>query len=126
VATIITSFDVWGHALPHIEIYGSQGTLSVPDPNTFGGPVRLWRAGDKGWEDIPLIPGYPHNSRGLGVADMAEAIRSGRSHRANESLAYHVLDIMYAIHDSSKEGRHIDLSSTCERPDPFLGFAPIA
>ncbi len=44
VATMITSFDVWGHTLPHLEIYGSEGTLSVPDPNTFGGPVRLWRA----------------------------------------------------------------------------------
>ncbi len=126
VVTMITSFDVWGHTLPHIEIYGSAGTLSVPDPNTFGGPVRLWRAAGNSWEDIPLIPGYPHNSRGLGVADMAEAIRSGRPHRANASLAYHVLDIMHAIHESSQEGRHIYLSSTCERPDPFSGFAPTA
>ena len=124
VATLITSFDVWGHSLPHIEIYGSQGTLSVPDPNTFGGPVRLWGAEGNHWEEIPLIPGYPQNSRGLGVADMAEAIRSGRTHRANASLAYHVLDIMHAILDSSQEGRHIHLSSTCERPDPFSGFSP--
>ena len=122
LATIITSFDVWSHALPHIEIYGSQGTLSVPDPNTFGGPVRLRRAEDNAWEDIPLILGYPDNSRGLGVAEMAEAIRSGRPHRANASLAYHVLDVMHAIQDSAREGRRIDLSSTCERPAPFYGF----
>jgi predicted dehydrogenase len=123
VATLITSFDAWGHTLPHMEIYGSQGTLSVPDPNTFGGPVRLWRAERSGWEDIPLILGYPQNSRGLGVADMAEAIRSGRPHRANASLAYHVLDTMHAILDSSQAGKHIDLSSTCERPEPFIGSA---
>ncbi len=43
ICTIITSFDVWSHTLPHLEIYGSEGTLSLPDPNTFGGPVRLWR-----------------------------------------------------------------------------------
>jgi predicted dehydrogenase len=121
--TMITSFDVWRHALPHIEIYGSEGSLSVPDPNTFGGPVRLWRAAGDSWEDIPLISGYPQNSRGLGVADMAEAMKSGRPHRANASLAYHVLDIMHAIHDSSRQGKHIPLSSTCERPEPFSGFS---
>jgi len=41
VATVITSFDVWAANLPRIEIYGSEGSLSCPDPNTFGGPVRL-------------------------------------------------------------------------------------
>ena len=122
IVTMINSFDVWRHSLPHIEIYGSEGTLSLPDPNTFGGPVRLWRAEGNNWEDIPLIPGYPQNSRGLGVADMADAIQSGRSHRANERLAYHILDIMHAIHDSSKKGKYIDLTSTCERPEPFFGF----
>jgi hypothetical protein len=57
---------------------------------------------------------------------MAEAIRSGRSHWANASLAYHILDIIHAIHDSSEEGKHIDLSSTCERPDPFSSFTSIS
>jgi predicted dehydrogenase len=79
LATMITSFDVWGHTLPRIEIYGSEGSLSVPDPNTFGGPVRLLRAGSKEWEDVPLS----HTDavrRGVGVADMALAIREGRPH----------------------------------------------
>ena len=122
IGTMITSFDAWGHSLPHMEIYGSEGTLSLPDPNTFGGPVRLWRAGDKGWEDISLVPGYPDNSRGLGVADMAEAMQTGRAHRANDRLAYHVLDIMHAFHVSSVGGMHVRLASTCERPEPFFGF----
>ncbi|MFO7632789.1 MAG: gfo/Idh/MocA family oxidoreductase, partial [Caldilinea sp.] len=55
--------------------------------------------------------------RGLGLADMAGGIRSGRAHRANGELAYHVLDIMHAIHDASAEGRHVLLESTCERPE---------
>ncbi|MDI6828220.1 MAG: Gfo/Idh/MocA family oxidoreductase, partial [Armatimonadota bacterium] len=71
VGTIITSFDVWAANLPRIEIYGTEGSLSVPDPNTFGGPVRIRRAGDKEWADVPLSHGYAENSRGLGVADMA-------------------------------------------------------
>jgi predicted dehydrogenase len=119
VGTIITSFDVWRAELPRIEIYGSLGTLSVPDPNTFGGPVRLWRAGAKEWEDLPLLPNYGVNWRSLGVADMAHAIRAGRPHRAGGELTYHVLDIMHAFHDASTEGRHIQLESTCPRPAPL-------
>jgi len=119
VGTIITSFDVWSHQLPRIEIYGSEGTLSVPDPNTFGGPVYLRKAHEKEWQEIPLTHGYTENSRGIGIADMAYAIRSGRQHRANGELAYHVLDIMQAFHDSSREGKHIELTSQCERPAPL-------
>jgi predicted dehydrogenase len=119
IGTIVTSFDVWASELPHIEIYGTEGTLSIPDPNTFGGPVRLRRAGANEWTNVPLTHSYTGNSRGLGIADMADALRSGRPHRANGELAYHVLDIMCAIHDASREGRHIELASTCSRPDPL-------
>jgi predicted dehydrogenase len=119
IGTIITSFDVWGAELPRIEVYGSRGSLSVPDPNGFGGPVRIRQAGAKEWIEVPLAYGYRDNSRGLGVADMAYALRSGRPHRANGDLTYHVLDIMEAVHDASREGRHVELSSTCERPAPL-------
>lgn len=117
--TLITSFDVWSHHLPILEIYGSEGTLSVPDPNTFGGEVQLRKAGEHEWHTVPLMYGYTKNSRGIGVADIAYALRSGRAHRANGELAYHVLDIMHAIHDASREGRHIELASTCSRPAPL-------
>jgi predicted dehydrogenase len=116
VGTIITTFDVWGAQLPRIEIYGSEGSLSVPDPNTFGGPVRILRAGSREWSEVPLAYGYADNSRGLGLADMAAALRSGRPHRANGQLTYHVLDLMHAFHDASREGCHVEVASTCERP----------
>ncbi len=116
VGTIITSFDVWKANLPWIEIYGSEGSLVVPDPNGFGGSVKVWQPGDTQWEEIPLIPWRSENSRGLGVADMAHAIRSKRLHRANGKMGYHVLDIMHAFHDASDQGRVIELESTCERP----------
>jgi predicted dehydrogenase len=119
VGNIITSFDVWAHQLPRIEIYGTDGSLSVPDPNTFGGPVKLWKPETRAWEEVPLLPIRAENSRSLGVADMAYALRSGRPHRANGELAYHVLDIMHAIHDASRENRHFELTSTCERPIPM-------
>lgn len=119
VATIITSFDVWKAELPRIEIYGSEGTLSVPDPNTFGGPVILWRNNHREGENIPLLPIRERNSRSLGLADMAYALRSGRQHRANGEMAYHVLDIMHTIHDAAQEGKHIIMDSSCSRPSPM-------
>ncbi|MCL4835577.1 MAG: Gfo/Idh/MocA family oxidoreductase [Caldilineaceae bacterium] len=119
VGTIITSFDVQASVLPRIEIYGTEGTLSVPDPNTFGGPVRLRRAADDDWQEMPLTHGNAEQSRGLGVADLAQAVASGRPHRASGELALHVLEIMETIHTASDEGRHVALGSSCQRPGPF-------
>lgn len=119
IATIITSFDVWAHNMPCIEIYGTAGSLSVPDPNGFGGPVRVRRPSMENWVEIPLLHGYSKNTRSIGVADMAYGLRTGRPHRANGDLCYHVLDIMHAIHDASQEGKHINLTSTCLQPAPL-------
>lgn len=118
VGTIQTTFDVQRGNLPRIEIYGTQGSLSCPDPNTFGGPVRVSRGQDD-FAEVPLTFGYRDNFRGIGVADMCNAIRSGRKHRASGELAFHVLDLMHSIHDASEQGRHIEMSSSCERPAPL-------
>jgi predicted dehydrogenase len=124
IGTITTSFDVWAGQVPRIEIYGTEGSLSAPDPNGFGGPVRVRRAGGADWSEIPLTHGYAENSRSIGVADMACALRSGRPHRASPELAYHVLDLMHAFHDASAQGKHVELESTCQRPAPLpLGLA---
>jgi predicted dehydrogenase len=125
VATIITSFDVkGGSTLPRIEVYGSDGTLVVPDPNTFGGPVQLSRAGAREWIEVPLTHGYTGNSRGVGAADMAKAIRTGRPYRANGTLAYHVLEAMHGFHAASEEGRHYVMVSTCAKPAPLPAGLP--
>jgi len=116
VSTIITSTDVWPTELPRIEIYGETGTLSVPDPNNFGGPVRLRKPGENQWTEVPVAHGYQVNSRGLGVADMAKAIKLGRPHRASGDLASHVLDVMQGIHDASREGRHVEITSSFISP----------
>ena len=116
VVSMMTSFDVWGHNLPHLEIHGTRGSISVPDPNGFGGVPRIRRAGASEWEEVALTHGYTENARGIGMADMVRALQTGRDHRCNERLAYHVLDAMHAFHDSSDAGRFIELTSTCERP----------
>lgn len=116
IITIIMSFDVWRHSAPPIEIHGTMGSLKVPDPNTFGGPVALFRPGYEGWEDVPLSHGYPENMRSIGAADMACAIQSGGSNRCSGELAYHVLDVMHAFDESSDRGVQVMIESTCEQP----------
>ncbi|NCF65909.1 MAG: Gfo/Idh/MocA family oxidoreductase [Chloroflexi bacterium] len=123
VGTIVTSFDVQGHEHPHIEIYGTEATLSVPDPNTFGGVVRIKRVA-KSWQETPHTHSYAQNVRGLGLADMAEGWRNGRDHRANGHLAYHVLELMWAFHNSADSQQHITLSSSCSRPEAMPRQAP--
>ncbi|OXS74511.1 Gfo/Idh/MocA family protein [Domibacillus enclensis] len=118
-ASIITSFDTWYHRLPCIEVYGTEGSLVVPDPNTFGGPVLVRRKGQDNWSEIPLTHGFAENSRGIGLSDMAHAIFNGQTPRAGGDLAYHVLDIMHGFHDSSDQGKHYMVNSTCSQPAPF-------
>ena len=118
LATLITSFDVWSSNLPRIEIYGTEGTLSVPDPNHFRGPVRVKRAGAQDWCEIPLTH-HADVHRGIGVADLAHALRSGRQHRASGALAWHVVDLMHAIFESADSGQHIVIHSSAERPAPL-------
>lgn len=128
VGTLLTSFDVpGGSTLPRIEVYGDEGTLIVPDPNTFGGPVKVRRAGAEGWSEIPLTHGKSQNARGVGAADMAKAILTGRKHRATGAMAYHVLEAMHGFHDASEQGKHYLMQSTCEKPAPLpLGLADYA
>ena len=124
VASVITSFDVWSHALPRIEIYGSEGSLSVPDPNIFGGPVRVRRAGASEWQEVPLSHG-DYMLRGVGAADLAYAIRGGRPHRASGELAFHVLDLMHAFVEASEQEKYIYPESSCAQPAPLpLGLLP--
>ena len=120
IGTIITSFDAFGgSSLPPIEIYGSEGTLLVPNPNTFGGPVQLRKKDEQEFTNIALTHMYAQNIRGLGVADMAAAILNNRSHRANGQLASHVLEAMHGFHDSSDSGTFYHMKSSCEAPEPF-------
>ena len=112
VGTILTSFDVYAPEQTRLEIYGTEGTLYLPDPNGFGGPVRLLRPEDGGTpKEIPLLYDYPGNSRGLGLADMAVALETGRPARAPHAQTLHVLEVMTAIQRSSDAGRTVELET---------------
>ncbi len=119
VVTVTVSFDVRQHGHGPVELYGTEGSLKAPDPNTFGGPIELWTAPTKEWRTQAFSHPYLMNSRGIGAADLAYAILSGgkRSHRASGELAYHALEVMHAFETSSLKGAVVEITSMPPRPE---------
>ena len=124
-SSLTVSFDVWASRIPNIEVYGTDGTISVPDPNMFSDPVELWTSRDQAWRTAEVSAGYADAARGFGLADMARAIETDRPHRASGELAFHVLEIMDAVIRAGTEHRVIELDSTVDRPESVpLGATP--
>lgn len=114
--SIVMSFDVARHRHSPIELYGTAGSLIIPDPNYFSGTIEHATA-DRDWMEMPTEHPYADgNYRSIGVADMAHAIRSGRPHRASGELAFHVLEVMEAVQLSSDRGAHVVIETGPERP----------
>jgi len=120
IGTLFTTFDVYHTEPGHIEIYGSEGTLRVPDPNFFCGPVLLLRPEEKTFREIPLMYDYQDNSRGLGLADMAKAIASKREARCDYTQTFHVLEAMEGFETSSEERRWVKMTSRYARKAPMV------
>jgi predicted dehydrogenase len=118
ISTLMMSFDIWEATLPRIEVYGTEGSLTVPDPNDFDGPVRLYRPDAPQWTQVPESAGYRGAGRGSGVADLAAALQAGTPHRASGELAYHVLDVMESLLTAASQGSTVQVTSTCPRPTP--------
>jgi predicted dehydrogenase len=117
VANLLFSFDVQGSTLPEptFEIYGTEGTLSLPDPNHFEGPVKIREQDEEEFETILLTHSYT-DGRGAGVADLAYSLRTDWNQRTNAELASHVFDVLAGIRTSSKKDRHQDIDTGCDRP----------
>jgi predicted dehydrogenase len=111
LATIVTSFDVWHSQTPHLEVHGTLGSLSVPDPNRFAGSVRVRRADDEHWEDLSPPDDEEVDLRGLGVIDLAQAIQQGIAPRLSGALGLHVLEVMAAIEESAQLGSSVTIES---------------
>ena len=119
ISTLVTSFDVKASRYRNIEIYGTEATLSVPDPNTFTGPVMIRSLLAPDWRELDLpTPNIPQQ-RGIGLADMLSATAAGRPHRANAEMALHVLELMTGALQSADTGRRIDMTTTFDRPAPM-------
>ena len=132
------SFDVQNHARNHMELYGTKGSLVVPDPNMFGGPVLLSRELGSEWQEFSVEDKYlgktniinhsgrsneapkQSNYRGVGLSEMIYSIENNIQHRCNGNLALHVLDIIESTIIASETKKEVSLRSTCEQPKPLL------
>ena len=130
LVTVLMSWDVWATHLPYIEVYGTEGSLSVANPDTFDGVPRVRRASEEELREPPPAPGevvwtplpLTHDGkvrRGVGIADMAEAIRAGRPHRASAELGCHVLEVLCALEGAAHEPGTVEIETRCERPAPL-------
>ena len=130
--TLAMSWDVWKHGHPAIELYGTEGSMRVPDPNFFGGTV-VCTARDGDWQDedssgLPFgmpnwrSPSWPAtrpmqaNYRCLGLAELARAVVEGTPHRSSGRLALHVLEAMYAILQAAETNAAIEIDTQIGRP----------
>jgi predicted dehydrogenase len=121
IVQVAMSFDVAAQKHVPLEIYGTEQSLIVPDPNFFGGEVEARKRGrDEQWTSVPVEQPYADgNYRSLGVADMAQAILNNRPHRANGDLALHVLEVMEAFEISARENRTVFIKTPVQRPEPL-------
>jgi predicted dehydrogenase len=130
IITLGASWDVWRHGHRNMELYGEEGTIDVPDPNFFGGDVRVTRRARPvirlpRWDHPFAVPNQRHprgtvaNYRAAGLADMANAILKNRPHRCSMEMALHAVDVMTSILKSGETGRPVALRTTCERPAPL-------
>lgn len=113
---------------PVMVVYGSQGILYMSDPNTFGGEVKVILKGNSEPAALPQSHPFDSESRGVGAAEMAWAIRKGRKNRASKEMAYHALETLYGIQASGGTERHYQLQSTFEKtpalPRGYKNIAP--
>ena len=132
------SFDVQNHARNHMELYGSKGSIVIPDPNMFGGPVSISKELGSEWNEYSvedMLLGKTNivnhsgrsneapkqsNYRGIGLSEMIHAIENNKPHRCSGELAFHVLDIINTAIDAAKNNKEMEIKSTCTKPDVFL------
>ncbi len=124
--TISTSWDVHAHRHGNMELYGTEGSLFLPDPNFFGGTVECGKPGGEiapvdEWDHPFGVPNQDTraNYRVAGLADMVATLREKRPHRCSLDLALHAVDVMTSVLRSGETGNFVDLSTTCERPEPL-------
>ncbi|MDO1580719.1 Gfo/Idh/MocA family protein [Rhizobium oryzicola] len=125
--TLSASWDVWAHRHANMELYGTEGSIFVPDPNFFGGkvevsgrsneikPLEMWdHPFAKDNQESPRGPRA--NYRTAGLADMAMALIENRDARCSLERTLHGIDVMTGILKSGEDGRFVDMTTTCTQP----------
>lgn len=129
--TLLASWDVWAHRHPLMELYGTEGSLFVPDPNFFGGSVLTTKRNGApeplpGWDHPLGVDNHPDgggnsvaNYRAIGLADLADAVFKRRDPRCSIDRALHAVEVMTAILASGEDGKFRQMKTTCTKPKPL-------
>ncbi len=137
VIQVFLSFDVINHQRNHIELYGTKGSMIVPDPNMFGGSVFSSCTERGEWKEhssSDMLIGKTNifnkslrsneepevaNYRGVGLSEMINAIENNRTNRCNGELSLHVLDMIDSTINAAINGIEKNLRTSCEKPVVF-------
>lgn len=111
-STVMVSFEAWGSRLPTIEVYGTEGTINVPDPNQFSDKTFIFTEKEQEWKEVEPLAGYKNAGRGFGLSEMAAAIESNTQHRASGELGLHILEVMESILKSARSDSRIAIKSS--------------
>ena len=114
-STIMVSFEVWGSRLPTIEVYGTRGTIIVPDPNKFNDIPEIYTESEREWRPVDECAGFRDSGRGHGLSEMAAALSEGRPHRASGELGFHVLEVMEKILTSARDNKRLAITSSVKK-----------
>ncbi len=133
LVSLTVSWDIWAESLYRLDLYGTEGSLLLPDPNFFGGATTVSRKGSAFEPVEPEGLAYARPNRAtrrgndvadyriIGVVDMARAIREGRPHRCSGELALHVLEVLTALERSAMKGAAVTIETPCSRPEALAG-----
>ncbi len=125
LTTLVTSFEAWASRLPRIEVYGTEGSLSAPDPNRFDGTVEIFTPASPEWTVVPATAGFVGAARGVGVADLARSLTAPAEPVASGELGQHVLEVMDGLLRSAHTGTGVDIPPISGRP-PAVALLPAA
>jgi predicted dehydrogenase len=104
---------------PQIVVYGSEGLLYMPDPNCFGGEVKILLKGQNEPFTLPATHAFAENHRGIGPAELAWSLRKGRKPRASKEMAFHGLELLLGLYKSCETKQFYLMTSSFERPAPL-------
>lgn len=121
VCTLFCSFDVANGTVPNLQLFGTEGAVTSNDPNRFSGEILVHRNRDPEIVKVCEVNPYCENLRGLGLAEMALALRNRTPHRASGDLGFHVLDVLESILISAENGEWLDIGSTAPRSPGLYG-----
>jgi predicted dehydrogenase len=118
-ANLTATFEAGAQYIADFTVYGTEGRLILPDPNSYGGPLQLRRGREEAWQDVPLPPPSPRDGRGLGLADLVTSVGTGAAPRASGELGLHVVEVARGILAAAEAGESVAIASAPARPAPL-------